>query len=101
MATFTFGAGNARKALRLPLYALGAVAARLVPRTDRLWVIGSGIGLGEGAVPFYELSRDRLSATTRVVWLASSDRERDEARAAGFEAESKHGARGFWLTLRA
>ena len=24
MATFTFGAGNARKALRLPLYALGA-----------------------------------------------------------------------------
>ena len=53
MASFTFGAGNARKLLRLPLYALGALATFLVPRSARRWVFGSGIGLGEGALALY------------------------------------------------
>src|SRR5690606_2849041 len=57
-ATFTFGAGNARKLLRLPLYALGALAALLVPRTAKLWAFGCGIGLGEGALPLYRVARE-------------------------------------------
>lgn len=62
MARFTFGAGNARKLLRLPLYALGAAASLVVPRSPRVWVFGSGIGPGEGALPLYLAARDRVGA---------------------------------------
>ncbi|TPW73171.1 CDP-glycerol glycerophosphotransferase family protein [Schumannella sp. 10F1B-5-1] len=106
MASFTFGAGNLRKLLRLPLYALGAAASLVVPRRRDLWVVGCGIGLGEGAVPFYELARERAATTAdgrprRVVWLASDDRELAAARARGWDAQLKHGRHGFALTLRA
>lgn len=100
-ASFTFGSGNARKLLRLPLYALGALASLFVPRSARLWVFGSGIGLGEGALPLYRLARRRLGDDVRLVWLASDDAEAAEAAAQGLDAVSKHSARGFWLTLRA
>ena len=101
MARFTFGAGNARKVARAPLYALGAVASLLVPRSRRLWVFGSGIGPGEGALPLYRAARARLDPGTRLVWLASTDAELAEARALGLDAERKSGWRGFRLTLRA
>ncbi|GMA91996.1 hypothetical protein GCM10025869_25250 [Homoserinibacter gongjuensis] len=100
-ATFTFGAGNARKLLRLPLYALGAIAALLVPRTSKLWAFGCGIGLGEGALPLYRIARERLDDEVRLVWLASTDAELGEARSRGLDAVAKHSWRGFWLTLRA
>ncbi len=100
-ATFTFGAGNARKLLRLPLYALGALAALLVPRSARLWVFGCGIGLGEGALPLYRLARETLDERTRLVWLATTDAELAEATARGLDAVAKGSWRGFWLTLRA
>ncbi|TPW98323.1 hypothetical protein FJ656_33730, partial [Schumannella luteola] len=100
-ATFTFGAGNARKLLRLPLYALGSLAALLVPRTPRIWVFGCGIGLGEGALPLYRAARERLGDEVRLVWMASSDAELAEARALGFDSVAKHSWRGFRLTLRA
>ncbi|MGN6272133.1 MAG: CDP-glycerol glycerophosphotransferase family protein [Protaetiibacter sp.] len=100
-ATFTFGAGNARKLLRLPLYALGAIAALLVPRTAKLWAFGCGIGLAEGALPLYRTARERLGDEVRLVWLASTDAELGEARSRGLEAVAKHSWRGFWLTLRA
>ncbi len=101
MARFTFGAGNARKLLRLPLYALGAAASLVVPRSPRLWVFGSGIGPGEGALPLYREVRQRLGDDTRLVWLASTDAELAEARELGLDAERKSGWRGFRLTLRA
>ena len=101
MARFTFGAGNARKLLRLPLYALGSLASVVVPRDRRLWVVGSGIGLGEGALPLARAARERFGDDVRVVWLASTDAELAEARALGLEAERKTGWRGFRLTLRA
>jgi CDP-glycerol glycerophosphotransferase len=100
-ATFTFGAGNARKLLRLPLYAFGALAALLVPRTHKLWVFGSGIGLGEGALPLYRVARERLAASVRLVWLARTDAELAQAHTLGFDAVAAHSWRGFWLTLRA
>lgn len=101
MASFTFGAGNARKVLRLPLYALGALATLVVPRTPRVWVFGSGIGLGEGALPLYRLARDTMPPTTRLVWLASTTDELARARELGLDAELKSSAVGFGLTLRA
>lgn len=101
MARFTFGAGNALKLLRLPLYAFGAVATRVVPRDARLWVFGSGIGVGEGALPLYRAARERLGDDIRLVWLASTDAELAEARDLGLDAERKRGWRGFRLTLRA
>jgi len=101
MASFTFGAGNARKVLRLPLYALGALATLLVPRTPRLWVFGSGIGVGEGALPLYRAARAALPGSVRLVWLAGSSAELTAALAAGLDAEHRNGWRGFRLTLRA
>jgi CDP-glycerol glycerophosphotransferase len=101
MASFTFGAGNARKLLGLPLYACSALISFVVPRSDRLWVFGSGIGLGEGALPLFQLAEARLGDSTRLVWLARSASELEEARSLGFEALRKDGWRGFWTTLRA
>ena len=99
MASFTFEAGNTRVLLRLPLYALGALAGLVVPRTGRLWVVGSGIGLGEGALPLYRLAREQPGV--RVVWLATTRHELAAARAAGFDAVRKSSCAGLWLTLRA
>ncbi|HWM32931.1 MAG TPA: CDP-glycerol glycerophosphotransferase family protein [Pseudolysinimonas sp.] len=101
MASFTFGAGNARKVLRLPLYALGALATLLTPRSSRLWVFGSGIGLGEGALALYRVARDRLGDDVRLVWLATTDAELARARELGLDAAPKSGWTGFRLTARA
>ena len=101
MASFTFGSGNARKLLGLPLYAVSTLVSLVVPRSDRLWVFGSGIGLGEGALPLYRLANERLGDSTRMVWLARSATELEEARALGFDTVRKDGFRGFWTTLRA
>ena len=101
MASFTFGAGNARKVLRLPLYALGALATLVVPRTPRLWVFGSGIGVGEGALPLYRHARATLPPSVRLVWLAGSPAEVETARQLGLDVEPRSGWRGFRLTLRA
>jgi CDP-glycerol glycerophosphotransferase len=100
MSAFEFGAGNARKIVGLPLYALGAVVTFLTPRVPHLWVFGSGIGLGEGALPLYLTARRHLPHY-RLVWMARSRAELDEARAAGFDAVRKDGWRGFWMTARA
>lgn len=101
MASFTFGAGNARKVLRLPLYALGALATLVIPRSRRLWVLGSGIGVGEGALALYRVARERLGDDVRLVWLATTDAELATARELGLEARRKSGWGGFVTTARA
>jgi CDP-glycerol glycerophosphotransferase (TagB/SpsB family) len=101
MATFTFGAGNARKFLGLPLYGLSAIVSVFVPRSARLWVFGSGIGLGEGALPLYRRARERFGDDVRLVWMARSRAELAAARELGLSAVRKGGWLGFWTTLRA
>src|ERR1700754_3124123 len=96
MASFTFGSGNARKLLRLPLYALGALTPSLFPRSPRRWAFGSGIGLGEGSLALYREARERLGPDIRLDWLATTDAELTAARVLGLEAVAKHSARGFW-----
>ena len=93
---FTFAAGNARKLLALPAYAVGAVATRLVRRRPNLWVFGSGSGIGEGALPLY-----RMAERHDRVWLTSSAAEAQQAEALGIASVPKASWRGFRLTLRA
>ncbi len=97
-SSFTFAAGNARKVAALALYALGAIASLVTRRRDDVWVFGSGSGLGEGALALYEHAAGR--GITRV-WLASTPRELDVARARGMTATLKQSWRGFRFTLRA
>jgi CDP-glycerol glycerophosphotransferase len=101
MAKFTFAAGNAAGLRRIPLYLIGAIATLFVPRTDRVWVFGSGIGPGEGALPLIRLARERLDPDVRLVWLATTEAELATARALGLDTVLKLSLRGLWLTMRA
>lgn len=100
MARFTFSSGNTQKLFFVPLYALGRICAVIVARSRDAWVIGSGIGVGEGALALYRramLERPEL----RMLWLASSPAEMADARSKGIPVAPKASARGFWSTLRA
>ena len=96
----TFAAGNAKKLLALPGYALGALASVLVPRRRDLWVFGSGPGIGEGALALYRVA-ERAGHDRSLLWLARD--EADLATAAGLSipAVLKSSRRGLWATLRA
>jgi len=100
MARFTFGTGNARKIAGLPLYLVGALTSVFVPRSRKLWVYGSGIGLGEGALPLYERTRQRLPEQ-RHVWMARTKAEFLAARSRQMDVVRKNGFRGWWTTARA
>ncbi|HJR89233.1 MAG TPA: CDP-glycerol glycerophosphotransferase family protein [Aeromicrobium sp.] len=100
MASFTFGTGNARKIAGLPLYVVGALTSQFVPRSRRVWVYGSGIGLGEGALPLYERARERLPEH-RHVWMARTRAEYRDARSRDMDVVRKNGVRGWWTTARA
>jgi CDP-glycerol glycerophosphotransferase len=97
---FTFATGNAKKLLSLPLYALGAIASVVVPRSDTRWVVGCGSGIGEGALEIFLLARGK-DPRLRLTWLARDDRELSQARKLGMTAVLKSSANGLWLTLRA
>ena len=97
MASFSFGTGNAAKLLRIPLYAAGRIAALLVPRGDR-WVFGCGAGIGDGALALYRVASDEGH---RVLWLARSARDAEDASALGIRTVPRDSVRGWWATLRA
>ncbi|WP_456285673.1 CDP-glycerol glycerophosphotransferase family protein [Microbacterium sp. JZ70] len=96
MASFSFGAGNAAKLLRLPLYALGRIATLAIPRGDR-WVFGCGAGVGDGPLALWEVA---AAEGHRAVWLTSDSREAEEAAARGIPTLPKLSWRGFWATAR-
>jgi CDP-glycerol glycerophosphotransferase (TagB/SpsB family) len=100
MGRFTFAAGNVRKIAALPLYGFGRLAASLVPRKPGLWVFGSGVGVGEGALALLEHVRAH-DPGARVVWLARNERDEADARALGIPSVPRYSWRGFRLTLRA
>ncbi|MEV7631334.1 CDP-glycerol glycerophosphotransferase family protein [Microbacterium sp. NPDC089318] len=97
MASFSFGSGNAAKLLRIPLYAAGRIAALLIPRGDR-WVFGCGAGVGDGALALYRVAEKEGH---RVLWLAGSPRDAEDARAHGIRTVPRDGLRGWWATIRA
>lgn len=97
MASFSFGAGNAQKLARLPLYGLGRLVTLVTPRTGR-WVFGCGSGIADGALALWqEAERRGIDA----VWLTTTRRERSDAERAGIPTLPKMSWRGFWATARA
>ncbi|GAA2990001.1 CDP-glycerol glycerophosphotransferase family protein [Microbacterium terrae] len=98
MASFSFGAGNARKLASIPLYAMGRLVTAVVPRADGEWVFGCGAGIGDGALALWQ--RAALDGTP-AVWLVGSERERADAAARGIPVVAKNSFAGFWRTARA
>jgi len=98
VASFSFGAGNARKLASLPLYALGRIATLLIPRRSDDWVFGCGVGIADGALALWDLV---ASDGHPAIWLVGSTREAKEAAARGIPSVRKLSLRGFWLTARA
>ncbi|WP_243074607.1 CDP-glycerol glycerophosphotransferase family protein [Microbacterium sp. SS28] len=98
MASFSFGAGNAAKLARLPLYAAGRLATLVVPRTSDEWVFGCAVGIADGALALWDVARAHGHP---AVWLVENDRQARDAAARGIPSIPKHSLRGFWRTARA
>ncbi|WP_322411947.1 CDP-glycerol glycerophosphotransferase family protein [Microbacterium invictum] len=98
MASFSFGAGNARKVASIPLYAFGRVATLLVPRRRDLWVFGCAVGIADGALALWD---EAAAHGRRAVWLTASEDEDRDAAARGIPTVRRSSLRGFWLTARA
>ncbi len=98
MASFSFGAGNAAKLARIPLYVAGRVATLVVPRSRDEWVFGCGAGIGDGALALWQ----RVAADGHpAIWLVGSDSEAADASARGIPHVRRMSWRGFWRTARA
>jgi CDP-glycerol glycerophosphotransferase len=98
VASFSFGAGNAQKLVRIPLYLLGRLATLVLPRRPGAWVIGCGAGVGDGALALWNLVQGHGH---EVIWLTGSDKEAEDASSRGIPSTPKNSFRGFWLTSRA
>ncbi len=98
MASFSFGAGNARKLAGIPLYAAGRILTLLIPRSRDEWVFGCGAGIGDGALALWRVAAAR---GRRAVWLVGSEREARDAAALGIPTLRKTSLRGLWRTARA
>ncbi|WP_203138185.1 CDP-glycerol glycerophosphotransferase family protein [Microbacterium sp. JZ31] len=94
---FSFGAGNARKLARIPLYALGRLVTLFVPRTDR-WVFGCGAGIGDGPLELWRVAEDN---GRDAVWLTDDPRAARDAAALGIPTLRASSLAGFWATARA
>ncbi len=98
MASFSFGAGNARKLASIPLYAAGRLATLLIPRTRDAWVFGCAVGIADGALELWSVAAEH---GVRAVWLVANAREEADAAARGIRTVRKSSLRGFWRTARA
>lgn len=97
---FDFARGNLAKLLAAPLYALGALAAAVTPRSRDRWVFGSGTGVSQGAWEFWqEVSRREPDA--HLTWLTTDEAQEEQALQAGIESVPLHSFAGFRATLRA
>ncbi|WP_082516552.1 CDP-glycerol glycerophosphotransferase family protein [Microbacterium sp. Leaf436] len=98
MASFSFGAGNAQKLRRLPLYLAGRLLTLLVPRSRDEWVFGSAVGVADGALALHRVAADHGEKTT---WLVADDGQVRTARDLGIRWVRRDSARGLWRTARA
>ncbi|MFT4282735.1 CDP-glycerol glycerophosphotransferase family protein [Microbacterium sp.] len=98
MASFSFGAGNVAKLVRIPLYVVGRVATLVVPRSSREWVFGSAVGIADGALALW---RAASAAGEQTVWLVANVEQERAAAAEGIQTLRKGSARAFWRTARA
>lgn len=98
MASFSFGAGNARKLATIPLYAAGRMLTLVVPRSRDEWVFGCAVGIADGALALWDAA---AADGRRAVWLISSAREARDAAARNIPTIPKRSLRGLWRTARA
>lgn len=98
MASFSFGAGNARKLATIPFYAAGRLLTLIVPRSRDEWVFGSAVGIGDGALALWQVA---VADGRRAVWLVANAREARDAAARGIPTVPKSSLRGLWRTARA
>ena len=83
------------------LEALVFMLGLIIPRTDKVWIIGGSHGLryADNSMHFFRYCRRATSK--RVVWLTRSANVLDEVRSEGHEAYYVYSIRGLWLGLRA
>ena len=95
-----FARNNAVKVFALPRYAMGDLLSVVVRRRRGSWVVGSALGVHDGA---RALAVEALSrpAPPRVTWLARSAGEAQDARAIGADVLEHGSWRAFWRALRA
>jgi len=98
VASFSFGAGNAAKLLRIPLYLAGRIATWVIPRTRDTWVFGSAVGVADGALALWHHA---TAQGERGVWLTADSAQDAQAAAMGIPTVSRGTLRGFWATARA
>jgi len=96
VASFSFGAGNVRKVLRIPAYLAGRLATLVIPRDRSAWVFGCAVGIADGALALWQAAPRR-----RAVWLVSSQRQADDAKRLGIPTVQRDSLAGFWHTARA
>ena len=99
MASFSFGAGNAGKLARIPLYAAGRLFTLFVPRTRDTWVFGSAAGLADGGWALWQEAVERHGVD--AVWLTGTAEQAREARDRGIRSVPRGSIRGLWRTARA
>lgn len=98
MASFSFGAGNAGKLLRIPLYAVGRLVTAAIPRSRDQWVFGCAVGVTEGAWALWHYA---AAEGERAIWLTHAPADVEDAVRLGIPHAPKASLRGFWLTARA
>lgn len=98
MASFSFGDGNAKKLLAIPLYLAGRALTLVVPRTRGSWVFGSAAGISDGALALWH---ERAAHGRQAVWLVRTDAQARDAAALGIPHVRADSWRGLWLTARA
>ena len=98
MASFSFGAGNAQKLRRIPLYVAGRLLTALVPRTRDRWVFGCAVGVTDGALALW---REAEARDERAIWLVADADQSREAERLGIPWIEKDSLRGLWATARA
>lgn len=98
MASFSFGAGNVAKLLRVPVYLAGRAATWVIPRSRDEWVFGSAAGVADGALALWHHA---AAEGESAVWLTADAAQDAAAARLGIPAARRASVRGFWRTARA
>ncbi len=98
MASFTFGTGNLRKLLAMPLYVVGRLATMAIPRRADEWVFGCGTGVGDGALAVWKALPPDLRA--QATWISRNGADEEAAARLGLRTVRRGTASAFWRTAR-
>lgn len=90
-----------RKLVNAVLEAILIALSLIVPRTDKIWVVGGNRGLryADNSMHFFRYCQRTMSR--RVVWLTRSTSVLEEVRSEGYEAHLIRSVHGIRLGMRA